>query len=108
VVAAIFATGAAHSLPVPAAVGALEGSQMWLFTILGHPPAVGLAVGLAVRLREVVWAIPGFVYLAVGGLLRQRRGVDHGPRSAVFDAASEARDTVSEPLGGVARTVEKL
>jgi len=63
VVAAVFATGAAHSLPVPAAVGALEGAEMWLFTMLGHPPEVGLAVGLAVRLREVAWIVPGLLYL---------------------------------------------
>jgi uncharacterized protein (TIRG00374 family) len=63
VVAAIFATGAAHSLPVPAAVGALEGAQMWLFGMLGHPPEVGLAVGLAVRLRELLWMLPGLLYL---------------------------------------------
>ena len=63
VVAAIFATGAAHSLPVPAAVGTLEGAQMFLFGTLGYPPEVGLAVGLAVRLREVVWIVPGLVYL---------------------------------------------
>ncbi len=65
VMAAIFATGAAHSLPVPAAVGALEGAQTWLFTTLGHAPEVGLAVGLAVRLRELVWILPGLVYLLV-------------------------------------------
>lgn len=65
VVAAIFATGAAHSFPVPAAVGALEGAQMWLFGVLGHPPEVGLAVGLAVRLRELVWVLPGLLVLAV-------------------------------------------
>jgi len=66
VVAAVFATGAAHCLPVPAAVGALEGAQMWLFDMLGYGPATGLAVGLAVRLRELVWVVPGLVYLAVG------------------------------------------
>lgn len=65
VVAAIFATGAAHSFPVPAAVGALEGAQMWLFGVLGHPPEVGLAVGLAVRLRELVWVVPGLAVLLV-------------------------------------------
>ena len=68
VVAAIFATGAAHSLPVPAAVGALEGAQMWIFQILGHPPEVGLAVGLAVRLRELVWILPGLFYLLARGI----------------------------------------
>ena len=59
VVAATFATGAAHSFPVPAGVGVLEGAQMWLFQVLGHPPEVGLAVGLAVRMRELVWVLPG-------------------------------------------------
>lgn len=65
VVAAIFATGAAHSLPVPAAVGALEGAQVWLFGTLGHPVEVGLAVGLAVRLRELLWIAPGAICLVV-------------------------------------------
>src|SRR4029077_989900 len=75
VVAAIFATGAAHSLPVPAAVGTLEGAEMFLFGTLGHPPEVGLAVGLACRLREAVWMAPGLVYLVargVGGAFARR------------------------------------
>jgi uncharacterized protein (TIRG00374 family) len=63
VVAAIFATAAAHQLPVPAGIGVLEGGLMWLFQMLGHPAEIGLAVGLAVRLRELVWALPGIVYL---------------------------------------------
>jgi hypothetical protein len=53
---------------VPAAVGALEGAQMWIFGTLGHPAEVGLAVGLAVRLRELVWIMPGLVYLLVRGI----------------------------------------
>jgi uncharacterized protein (TIRG00374 family) len=63
VVAAIFATGAVHSMPVPAGIGVLEGSQLWLFTMLGYPADVGLAVGLAVRLRELLWVTPGLGYL---------------------------------------------
>jgi len=63
--AAIFATGAAHSMPVPAGVGVLEGGQMWLFGLLGHSPDVGLAVGLAVRFRELCWVVPGLLVLAV-------------------------------------------
>jgi uncharacterized protein (TIRG00374 family) len=65
VVAAIFATGAAHMTPVPAGIGVIEGSQMWMFEMLGYPPDVGLAVGLAVRLREIVWMLPGLLYVAV-------------------------------------------
>lgn len=63
VCAAIFVTGAAHMLPVPAGVGVLEGAQMWIFGMLGYPPDVGLAVGLAVRLRELLWTLPGLLYL---------------------------------------------
>jgi uncharacterized protein (TIRG00374 family) len=63
VAAALFATGAAHMLPVPAGVGVLEGAQMWIFGMLGHSADVGLAVGLAVRLRELLWMLPGVVYL---------------------------------------------
>ena len=64
VVAAIFATGAAHMFPVPAGIGVLEGGQVWLFGMLGYPADVGLAVGLAVRLRELLWMLPGVLYLA--------------------------------------------
>lgn len=63
IAAALFATGAAHLLPVPGGVGVLEGAQMWLFGMLGYPPDVGLAVGLAVRLRELVWMLPGVIYM---------------------------------------------
>jgi len=63
VVAAVFATSAAHLLPVPGGVGVLEGGTTWLFGMLGHPPEVGLAVGLALRLRELVWLLPGLVFL---------------------------------------------
>jgi uncharacterized protein (TIRG00374 family) len=78
VVAAIFATAAAHMLPVPAGIGVLEGGQMWLFGMLGHPPEVGLAVGLAARLRELVWLLPGLLYLLArvgrSSLARWRHG----------------------------------
>ncbi len=74
VVAATFATGAAHSFPVPAGVGVLEGAEMWLFQVLGHPPEVGLAVGLAVRMRELVWVLPGLGVLLVRFLGRSAGG----------------------------------
>lgn len=67
-VAAIFAAGAAHSMPVPAGVGVLEGAQMALFAALGYPADVGLAVALAVRLRELVWLLPGLGYLFGRGI----------------------------------------
>lgn len=63
VVATVFASGAAHTLPVPAAIGVLEGAALWLFTGLGYPSRIGLAVGLAARLRELLLVLPGLAYL---------------------------------------------
>jgi hypothetical protein len=31
--------------------------------MLGHSAEVGLAVGLAVRFRELLWMVPGLIYL---------------------------------------------
>ena len=89
VVAAVFATGAAHSLPIPAAVGALEGAQMWLFGILGYPAEVGLAVGLAVRLRELVWVLPGLLYLTGRAVARWRHAGTASGRRAWIAAAKK-------------------
>jgi uncharacterized protein (TIRG00374 family) len=68
IVAAIFATGAAHMLPIPAGIGVLEGATMWLFQLLGYSADVGLAVGLAARLRELIWMLPGVTYLLIRSL----------------------------------------
>jgi len=68
IVAAIFATGAAHMLPIPAGIGVLEGATLWLFQLLGYSADVGLAVGLAARLRELIWMLPGATYLLVRSL----------------------------------------
>jgi len=79
VVAAIFATGAAHSMPVPAGVGVLEGAQMFVFGALGHPPEVGLAVGLAVRLRELCWTVPGLLYVGADSVQALGRRAQTAP-----------------------------
>jgi len=79
VVAAIFATGAAHSVPVPAGVGVLEGGQIFLFGALGYAPEVGLAVGLVVRLRELCWTVPGLVYVAADSLRSAGRRAQIAP-----------------------------
>jgi uncharacterized protein (TIRG00374 family) len=75
IVAAIFATGAAHMLPVPAGIGVLEGATMWLFQLLGYSADVGLAVGLAARLRELIWMLPGGIYLLVRSLTSSLKNV---------------------------------
>ncbi|MAI80413.1 MAG: hypothetical protein CL917_15800 [Deltaproteobacteria bacterium] len=68
IAAALFATGAAHLLPIPASVGVLEGAQIWIFGMLGYPADIGLAVGLAARLRELLWMLPGVIYLIASPL----------------------------------------
>ena len=53
--------------------------------MLGYAPATGLAVGLAVRLRELVWVVPGLLYLAGRGWNRaaDRVGSPHERRGEV-------------------------
>lgn len=89
VVAAIFATGAAHSMPVPGGIGVLEGGQMWLFGLLGYPSEVGLAVALAVRMRELLWVVPGLLFLAGRALLRASAATtaDRGGKEARVERA---------------------
>jgi hypothetical protein len=41
---------------------------MWLFQLLGYSSEVGLAVGLAARLRELIWMLPGVTYYLVRSL----------------------------------------
>jgi uncharacterized protein (TIRG00374 family) len=97
VVAAIFATGASHSLPVPAGIGVLEGAQMWIFGTLGYPPEVGLAVGLAVRLRELAWTVPGLCYLVGHGLAARRSPFRVLGPAAIDRAGEEAGTELAEP-----------
>ena len=55
----------------------LEAAHVWLFGALGHAPEVGLAVGLAMRVRELLWMLPGLAYLlgrGAGASLRLVRG----------------------------------
>lgn len=67
VMAAIAATELSRVTPVPAAVGALEGGQVWLFSMLGYAPDVGLAIGFVLRLRELLWLLPGGCYVVARG-----------------------------------------
>ena len=64
---AIEAFGAAvkfASFMIPASLGALEGGYVAVFSAFGFTGAVGLSYTLIRRLREVVWAALGYVWLA--------------------------------------------
>ena len=50
---------------VPAKMGTQEGGRVLIFTLLGLPPALGLALGLVRRAKELAWAVPGLTILGL-------------------------------------------
>jgi glycosyltransferase 2 family protein len=56
--------GIAHALPVTAALGTLEATQIGLFTVGGAPIATGIAVAVAIRLAETLAILVGLACLA--------------------------------------------
>lgn len=56
--------GIAHAVPVTAALGTLEATQVGLFTVGGEPLATGLAVAVALRLAETLAILTGLACLA--------------------------------------------
>jgi uncharacterized protein (TIRG00374 family) len=56
--------GIAHAVPVTAALGTLEATQVGLFTVGGAPLATGLVVAVALRIAETVSILTGLVCLA--------------------------------------------
>lgn len=63
-VAALTAGRLALLVPLPGALGVLEGSQVLALTALGHMPAEGAGLGLVIRARDLVFAGAG-VFLAL-------------------------------------------
>lgn len=60
--------GLSRSLPSPAALGALEASQVAALTIAGQPAATGLAVGLLIRLHETLLMAAGLAVCVARGV----------------------------------------
>jgi len=52
---------------IPAKLGAQEGGSLILFSALGFPAALGVAVSLLRRVREIAWVALGLLLLAGGG-----------------------------------------
>lgn len=52
---------------IPAKLGAQEGGSLILFSALGFPAALGVAVSLLRRVRELAWVALGLLLLAGGG-----------------------------------------
>lgn len=65
-ISALTAARLAFLLPLPGGLGALEASQSLAAQLLGWGPAVGLALSLVIRARDVILALIGF---GVGGFV---------------------------------------
>jgi uncharacterized protein (TIRG00374 family) len=55
--------GAAYMVPIPAALGVLEGGQASLFRLLQVSATKGVALGLLIRVRDIGWVVVGVFYL---------------------------------------------
>jgi uncharacterized membrane protein YbhN (UPF0104 family) len=73
----LLGVGLAHALPVPASLGALESTQVALFHLTQGGDALGLVAAGVARIRDIVWTVPGAVYLLLRGA-PSRRAVKHG------------------------------
>jgi uncharacterized protein (TIRG00374 family) len=75
-----FASGVKFaSFMVPASLGALEGGYVVFFEAFGTAAAAGLSYVLVRRLREIVWAVVGFLALGVTGRAAVRASVEAPP-----------------------------
>ncbi len=68
---ALLAARIAILLPLPAALGALEASQVMAMTSMGLAPAAGASLSLLIRARDVLFGLVGLCILAL--LLRGRQ-----------------------------------
>ncbi len=85
--------GVAQIVPVPGAVGSLEATEVGVVTLAGGPAALGLAVGLVVRLRETLWIAVGLAALYLEGL--SWRGAERVDSAGSPFAASGLRELPS-------------
>lgn len=69
-VVALTAARLAFLLPLPGAVGALEAGQVLAMQALGFSPALGIAIAIWIRIRDLTLAVLGFMLGAM--LLREK------------------------------------
>jgi len=77
--AVIFATiavvGLTYSVPIPAALGVLEGGQASLFSAIGLGAGAGVALSLVIRIRDILWTLIGLIYLTLKGMGLAKRNI---------------------------------
>lgn len=71
---------------MPSNIGVLEGGQVFLFMALGLNPAMGLSLGIAKRMRKVIW-------ISVGWLLLTRLSRDLGAAGPAHAGLRDSDDS---------------
>jgi hypothetical protein len=74
---------------VPAKMGTQEGGKVLIFKAMGLDPAIGLALGLVRRVRELAWAAIGLGILGVLSRAQAQREPEDRPTSTTEGLAIE-------------------
>jgi uncharacterized protein (TIRG00374 family) len=77
-----FGIGVARVVPVSAALGSLEATQVGIFTLGGRTLGLGLAVGLVLRIAETFWILAGLACLATASRRRPSAAATAAPSDA--------------------------
>jgi uncharacterized protein (TIRG00374 family) len=64
--------GASFLIPVPMALGSLEASQAYLFSLIGIKSAAGIGVAIITRARDLIWVL---IALGIGFYLGSLRNI---------------------------------
>ncbi len=77
ILSALTVARVAFLLPIPAGLGALEASQVLILSALGETAALGLAVSLVIRARDVLYGALGILtaYFLTGTLLVKQKSI---------------------------------
>lgn len=85
--------GIARVVPVSAALGSLEATQVGIFTLGGKTLALGLAVGLVLRVAETFWILVGLACLVTASRSR--------PATVIAASGAKAPRTSDGDVGAV-------
>jgi uncharacterized membrane protein YbhN (UPF0104 family) len=64
-VSAITTARLAFLTPMPAGLGALEASQVWVMQLLGLSSSIGISAALYIRIRDSIFGLSGLLLASV-------------------------------------------
>jgi len=71
-----------YLVPVPAAIGVLEAGQYSIFKVIGASPHTGVALGLLIRARDLLWTLLGFILISHYGIKSIRGILENGKQES--------------------------